>query len=238
MTTVPIQLPQAPEGQKQALSPDFIRQGMRLAQFKPGQAWMITHPRRLVSIVEENTVELRDKDGMMRVYPCLVCVARIPTAVIPGHVTENDVAANKLILAGVQTQDAADGHDSGPNQAWKEIWAERQYPGVVMSKGFPAPRVDDGENAPRYPFATVVYVEGRSEKRENTSPIQGSRPTGELVSAELLTPAALGDPEPEPAEALPNTVKGLRKYAADHKVDVSDIEGPGSKAKILERLSA
>jgi len=203
MTSVPIQLPQAPEAKKQTLSPGFLKKGMRLAQFKPGQVWMIKHPRRVVSIVEENTVELRDADGVMRVYPCLVCVARIPTAEIPGHVSAHDVAANKLILAGVQTQDATDGHDSGPNQSWKEIWAERQYPGVVMSKGFPAPRVEDGEKAPRYPFATVVHVQGRSEKRENTSPIQGSRPAGDLLSPDIVSPAVFG--EQEDASEEPST---------------------------------
>lgn len=267
----PIQIPQPPEAKRPELWPGFLKKGMRLSQFRPGQFWIIKHPKRVVHILQESTVELRDEKGMMRVQPCLVVRGMIPTSPIPEHVSAEDVEANRLILAGVETEYAVT--HQGPAGSWKEIWAEVQYPAVVKHPKFPAPEVQDGENAPRYPFATVVHVEGREQKREDTSPIRNSRPVGVLLNPEQATAAGRGEQEDaketprqeadeegaSPVEArppeggasgsdggsqegqglprLPETVKGLRKFAKDHGVNVTDIAGKGAKAKILARLS-
>ena len=212
----------------------------RLRDFKAGQVWWIDEPIRVVRIVGFDSVTVPNKTQPDQPFEkaCVIAEGTIPDCEIPGFLKAEDVPMYRRIK------------EASGDTIWREIYAERYVPAVVQDTKSKAAQLDD---RPGHMVLQVYCLaeEERAERATRTSPLANRPISGRLIPVADVPVGLFGKmeeevpPEQESEEEsavqtigdkYPKSFLGLSRLAMDRGLDISDIHGPGSRNKLIERL--
>ena len=164
----------------------------RIADFQPGEYWMVTHPSvRLIRVERATTVEQisppSPTGGVSRATdePALEVLATVPETVIEGFVDQRKAKQGANIRRGLVAMSEDSDYD---HRVWRELWSERVVGQLVRNKGGVLEVADDGRVRMQLYVAEVRDTTDAHNGRGHTLCVRGGDPEAfsTLTSSGLL----------------------------------------------------